>query len=262
MDFGKLIKNGLKAGLSLYVAAYIAVSGHVVFDYNFNHRQKVEDVNNLPNSLIIKKYKTKIDNREKMLTLVGETHFYNKLEHQIALEIVASNENFATECGVPCRRKSTPIDAIVYTALIPAFVYSEFYHHASGRTYSNLGEIAKSNGFRVYQLENGSYPIGKLKFKDKLAFIVPSMILGITAPIFYYKAKKEFGNHEFKSPNLLENPEIQRILVTERDIEMANSIEQLLKKPRADKLVASFGLVHFEGIKKNLSEKIPLEEIK
>ncbi len=249
------IKKFLKLSLAAYAVGYLGLTGHVFYDYSKDNLPKIEQSN--PNlTLDIHKYKIEINGKNKILTLVGEVHFYNKKDSEIARKLVDKNHNFANECG-ECNLEFNSFKEEIYGNFLAysLFIPFKFNIMGNGRIYKSIDEIAREKGYKNHPLEENDDPFKNLSFGQKTMLLVAGIYSTLKGPLNYYESKKDSEKVEdlSKIKKDLDDLGLSDSLLYKRDIVMAGNIVKLLKEDTIDKLVASVGKAHIEEILRSLA---------
>ena len=80
------IKNILKWGLILYTSLYLALTGHIAYDYITKHREWLR--NNVKNELVVKDFSVNLEDKVREVTFVGETYAYNEKESEFSKDFI------------------------------------------------------------------------------------------------------------------------------------------------------------------------------
>lgn len=204
------------------------------------------------------KYKIDIDGKGKHLTLVGEQHDYNETEHRIAQRLVDGHQHFASEI-IRDFLKDLSMKNFFYGVVLatPYLLANNYAHLGNGRWYDSIREIAEERGYRIHALEKPDDPFNSLSAWEKVTLLGESFFSVLTAPWAYYEAKNEIPYN----PHKFANYPYREHLIDRRDKIMAKGIVDLLKKDEIDKLLAGVGRAHLEGIIRNLSAQVRLQEV-
>jgi hypothetical protein len=245
----------LKFGLKLYLAAYLAVSAHIGYDFFQNNSPRIER-GEIVQQLKIQKYKLNVEGKEKQLILAGECHNYSKKEHDLAHKLIEENKYFANEVGNDTFENipfwSNAYGFLVALPMVPSYIYGRL---GDGRTYNSISRVAREKGYTVFTLEKKD-SFSQMSLKEKSNMFSAAVLSMFIAPLAYYNGKNEKTYDEFNDQIdfLSESTKI-------RDKAMAEEIINILKKDEIDKLLASFGRAHLKGVISNLSKQVELQEI-
>jgi len=246
-------KKFLKGVVAPYLALYILTSGYAAIDYRWFNPNKEEQ--NQAIALHIRRYKARVDGVEKYLTLVGETHVYNKAEARLGRRLVNEHTSFADEVGSD--DNDLPFWDDVFNSVIAELwrLPVKFEQWGNGRRYARIATIAERRGHKVHALEENTYsPLSPL---DRAKVLAWSSAGFLTAPLHY-----PAGRYEDPSEPCLDIGPLAKPLVTKRDPVMSRNLAGLLKQDDVDKLLASIGSCHLPGVIKNLEKELELQEIK
>lgn len=255
MKLNSKLKNSLRIARNIYLTAYLGVTTHIGYDFFANNKQELKTNGGVEYNLQVQKYDVDINGQKKKLTLVGETHYYNRMEHETGKKLVEEHNNFANEIG-----KGTNIpfmDKVFFTPFSALhLVSSGFSRLGDGRIYSSISEIAEDSGQTVYALEED--PFIHMSVGEKLGFGILMSIEFLVAPINYYASKNETSYN----PRDYDDFVFRESMIDKRDSVMAQGLIKLLSKDNVDNLLATVGGAHVEGIVKNLLKNVELNEIK
>ena len=257
MTLKKTAGRVLRLGIGLYLAGYLAVSGHVGYDFIKHNLPRIEQRQTVQ-ILKVNKYKLNVNGKEKYLTLAGENHFYNQTEYETAIKLVDEHQHFADECGSDAFENISCKNSLYTLAVGIPFKITSFYSHlGNGRWYYSIDDIAEDRGYKVHALEDPDDPFDNMSRGEKIRLFGIAMYSALIAPLYYYDAKKEKPFDQKR----IDNFRFKDSLVDKRDITMANGIINLLQKEEIDKLLVSIGRGHLEGVIKSLSQQLTLDEL-
>ena len=253
MQTQNLARNFMKWVVVIpYVAFYVAATGYAAVDYKFFNPNRIEQ--NQPQGLQVRRYIARIDAKEKYLTLVGEIHIYNLTEYKLGRKLVEEHTSFAGEVGSD---SSLPSGDELFNSINARLWYIplKFYQYGSGRRYGGIDLIAEKKGNKVHGLEENPYE--GLSLGKKASILVWSVGGFLTAPVPYYVGRFEDPSDYTSGCSGL----IEGELVTKRDIVFAESLAELLKRDDINKLLATMGSCHLDGVIENLEKKIDLQQV-
>jgi len=254
MQLKNIAKNTLVRWLVIpYATAYIVATGYAAVDYHFFNPNRIEQ--NQPQGLQVRRYTARIDGEQKYLTLVGETHIYNRTEVEFGRKLVDEHTSFAGEVGSDSKLPSgdrlfNSVNAKLWHIPI------RFYQYGSGRRYAPIDRIVENNGNKVHGLEDNPYE--SLSTGDRISTVGWSIFGFLTAPMQYYMGRFEDPSDYTAGCS---GPIGVESLITKRDPVMAESIVRLLESDDVDDLLATMGSCHLDGVIENLEKEIELQEI-
>ena len=251
MEMRNIRKTFMKWVLVPYIALYSLASGYAAFDYNAFNSSRIEQ--DQTQSLQIRKYKVRFDNKEKHLTLVGENHFYNRVEFELGITLINGHNAFANEFGSDSKLPSGDelLNRVIGYLSVPSAL---FYVFGSGRFYPPISVMAEAAGHNIHGLEES--PFSDLSTKEKASILYSSASSILIAPLDYYFARSE-DSRDLRDSCLEDEP-----LIAKRDPIMGFNLASLLKSDDVDNLLGTVGVCHLDGVVKTLSKQIELEEIK
>ena len=129
------MKWGSGAIVGLYALAYLEFTALAMYDSykRYGHPTQQEQAQ----ALIVKRYKVRINGKEKNFTLVGEAHYYNQKEHELGKKLVDEHQHFAYEGGKQSNQSLGNLvyqEAFEFLMKIPIF-YTKL---GTGRFYDNI----------------------------------------------------------------------------------------------------------------------------
>ncbi len=130
------IKTGWKWTKRAYLAAFLATTLHVGYDFCTSNLPRLER-GETTQYLQLRQYKVRIGGGEKNLTLAGEIHWYTRKENELAKKLVDEHEHFAAETG---EGMDMSVGNVLYAVglSIPVTVNGTFDRLGSGRWYDYL----------------------------------------------------------------------------------------------------------------------------
>ncbi len=206
-----------------------------------------------PSQLEIHKYKITIDEEENYLTLVGETHRYNKRESELAERLVNEHDNIASE-GSSSSKLSLGDYIYALSLAISSYPYTLYYVWGSGRNYDSITDIAVKKGYKVYNIDEN--PFEHMSPAERSLLLGDSTRSFIIAPLGYFHGYKE-------TPFIaIDSPPFKEFMIDERDPIIANAIIAILREDDVDDLLANIGRSHLSGVVENLSNQAEIKEVK
>ncbi|MBS3113621.1 hypothetical protein J4448_00820 [Candidatus Woesearchaeota archaeon] len=259
------MKWGSGAIVGLYALAYLEFTALAMYDSykRYGHPTQQEQAQ----ALIVKRYKVRINGKEKNFTLVGEAHYYNQKEHELGKKLVDEHQHFAYEGGKQSNQSLGNLvyqEAFEFLMKIPIF-YTKL---GTGRFYDNILLIAKQRGHKVQRLENSYKPFDNLPLERKLELLRIAAYGALVGPLLYHQARllepmlAELSESELENLIKWTDPVLHKHLVEERNKIMSREIAGILKQDTIDKLLAGVGKGHLDDIIRDLSQQIELIEIK
>lgn len=255
-------KKVLKTAVKIYLAAYLGLTAHAVYDYSANNKKKI--ATEAKNSLVIRKYKVDLEGKVKDLTIVGETHIYNHTESKFAKELLKDYEHVAYEGGSGNLKDISFLEYQYWKAF--ALVYAlptGYYSLGSGRSPYNpsIRSVAIENNKQMHFLESeGDDILKNMSFGQKSVLLAFGVISALEAPMGYYAGKQdlEFGD---KKIHYEDNSMFYAANLHARDKIMADNIEELLKREDINKIICVMGKAHVLGVEKNLKEDLNMKKV-
>ncbi len=259
----EILKKIFQYGLITYTSLYLALSGHVIYDFNANHRKWLEE--NVKNELVIKNFSANLEGKVKELTFAGETHVYNEKESSFSKDFVKQFDLALIEGG-DSNNFNLSNGVFLGLSFIPVTVSVLYISLGNGRYFTNptLKEFVKDSGVPMYNLEGKTDGgLETLSFSQKAQILGLFSVAAILGPLMYYKAKKfssliSFEEDEKKEKEAKDYVDriANKIL---RNTQMAKEIVNQLKSKEAKKILIVVGKRHIDGLIKNLSQKIIFE---
>ena len=257
MNTKKFLKDAFHSALSLYVSAYMGLTGYEIYDAAKRNIQE-DRKNHQTSNLDFHSFEVDMCSETKSLTLVGEVHLYNKTESKIARELVAKYKLIASETGMTSPF-SLSFGNFLYSTILtfPLGLQMFYYQLGSDRWHSSIRTIANNNDIEVLKLESPNNGFNSLSSKERIMFLGEMIKGAALAPIIYFDARSD-NNITLDAKNF----PYYSSLVEKRDIVMANSLIRILEDTEADSCLAAVGDAHLPGIIDHLKKHLCIEEVK
>ncbi|MDP2908515.1 MAG: hypothetical protein Q8N77_01785 [Nanoarchaeota archaeon] len=250
------IKKLAKWGLISYIAAYMGLSGYAYYDFKTENVERIRK--SAKNTLVVKNYKVRLEDKVKNLTIVGETHIYNYKESEFADKLVDKYDYVAMEGG-GISQDDDFLMKITSRCFLPNLI---FYGMGNGRLVTNptTHAYAYHKGKTIFYMESGEDEFkNKATLGQRLALVGVSGLALATAPLSYFQGRDEliYGEYDFQDGDSLVEYAAN---VGERDSIMAKNIVKALGREEVDSLLCVMGKFHVPGVEEKLKDKIKIEE--